>query len=66
MILITTDQIFDLLANVSCETDVIVELEHYIISNRKAYTSFDLQLFEKSIDMLYEALIPRKNFKNGN
>lgn len=57
-LLYTTEQIFDLLGSVSCDTDLI-HIEHYVISNRKSYTLFDLQLFEKSIDMLYEALVKR-------
>lgn len=59
MIFYTHDEIFNMLATVSCETDLI-ELEHYILTNQKAYPYYDLILFKESIDMLYDALIPRK------
>lgn len=59
MIHYTSDQIFYLLASVSCETDLI-EIEHYTLTNQKAYPYYDLILFKESIDMLYKALIPRR------
>lgn len=52
---ITTDQLFDLLGAVSCETDLI-EIEHYILSNRAAYTWFDLIILTDIIENLYSIL----------
>jgi len=52
MIHYTPEQIFDLLADVSCETDVI-EVEHYVHSNWEVYTEFDVKLFLMSINTLH-------------
>lgn len=55
MIVYTTDQIFDILGSVSCETDLI-EIEHYVLSNELLYTWYDVELFKNSISDLYSSL----------
>lgn len=52
----TPDQIFDLLGAVSCERDLI-EIEYYILSQRRDYIITDLILFTDCIEDLYSILI---------
>lgn len=47
----TEDQIFDLLGNVTCETDVI-EIDHYVRSHWQYYSALDVRLFLQSINMI--------------
>lgn len=55
MIVYTADQIFDILGSITCQSDLI-EIEHYIISNRAAYAWFDLILFQECIENLYSVI----------
>lgn len=55
MILYTADQIFDILGSISCQSDLI-EIEHYIISNRTSYAWFDLIIFFECIENLYSVI----------
>lgn len=55
MTIITPNQIFDLFAIVSCKKD-LSEITDYIQSNIKAYSIFDLQLFQGCMNTLWDAL----------
>lgn len=55
MILYTTNQIFDILGQISCETDLI-EIEHYVLTNSDAYAWYDVLLFNECITDLYSIL----------
>ena len=55
MIIYTSEQIFNLLSQVTCETDLI-EIEHYILTNRKAYSWIDNVLFTIAINDLHKIL----------
>lgn len=55
MIVYTPAQLFDLLSQVTCETD-LVEIEHYTITNRKAYSWIDNILFTIAINDLHKIL----------
>lgn len=55
MIVYTPDQLFNILSEVSCETDLI-EIEHYILSNEVAYKWYDVDIFKMIINDLYNAL----------
>lgn len=55
MIVYIPAQLFDLLSQVTCETDLI-EIEHYIITNRKAYSWIDNILFTIAINDLHKIL----------
>lgn len=61
----TTDQLFDLLATVSCHKDVI-EVNHYILTYHEHYSTLDLTLLLRSINILHNVFIMHsKNIGNG-
>lgn len=52
MIPYTTDQLFNMLAEVTSHTDVI-EVNYYLLQHRQYYTQFDLELLFECINMLH-------------
>lgn len=56
MIAYTTDEIFDLLGEVSCNRDVL-EIWHYVLTHKKMYSIADLHLFEGSIQIYLQLFI---------
>lgn len=53
MIIYTPEQIFDLLAAVSCEKDVVM-IDAYVSAYWHYYTVLDVRLFLQSIRMIKE------------
>lgn len=53
MIVYTSNQLFDILGSVDCETDLI-EIEHYLYSHGQFYSTLDFLLINECITDLYQ------------